>query len=1091
MELKNKRFSLFIFLFISTILSSSFVASKWSVTITDPSTESAYTLQKGFYKKFIVSITSPDKNEPRATGTLNLKNDDIVLSDTISIDTHISTEFEVYIGTSCSSNIEIDKEYTISPSVDGDYSYDFEVTTFSLKFEEFVQEIEIEKNLKSIGNGGYGLYSIKQKLFNVDIITIVFTPDSTTSSESGVDHLTLNKFSQNKLRKEQYKYYNNKFESGKTNQVFKMEIKSVLSLKCFKLKTTEFTFTTTNEELITFDDDKKEKILKSIKVSAPSDNAIEFVIDKLEYAPAMLSCVIQSHLYNINFPTDEDIRYQEFTKSDKFDFYQYFFSEPQQLSIKFKSLSRNDLFRVKCIIDNNAYEKDANLSSTSFEIGNVNSDLQTELKRAKKIKTKSTCVKWTFEDWVDANSFSNKVLNKCDDAVKATFPEDNKNFYQNGCVQCTLIDNVFEASTEICGYALPSCDTDYDKDIGEILYNLADIYKDKRAIEKELGLENYVVKNIRKFQDSGDLSKDNLKVSVTKIRNGTVEFQLENKNAQSIDCYPHTIDKTLFSKISLFDFEYINNYRHRVPAGDAVSAVLMFPTSEPDNFFYDIIFTCVNSISLQTHLHQTQPFVLATVIYTDKEKKEDDPEEKHDCEKDPFDIECIKRDIHSFTFKSKNPKPDHSVEIEKFIASDNPTQKIFLEGQKEILNKLIDDIQTKKPEIINQIIFMAELLERRDCSKFVNFHECEKLKKEYGKLLTESLTKIYECEIIVDQIKKLGDSYTDNVKLYTIAIFELTNNPDIIYSKDELTQLFTLSYCVVDKADSLVKDADSEESKIDIVNLIISIQGNIFDLFPFTEVEDLISFKKTDDIITNKSLKNHTRYLEKSIKNLWPYYQKEGEFSHDNVYVKFIKLEKSDYANADFTELSFDNGNIKVSIPVKELLTEHERSLMQFIFYSKYPYISVNNEYVSKSFISISAYNEKSSQKGFIPYINKSFRPKLSFQNSHYNSRFTLCYNFDIYRQELNQDGTTKLDNNDKTITQCEVSLFSDFSIGDNSPPFMATWLIILLSSIGGAICIGGAILIYCFCFKKKKEDPRISEVPNEPLIKNESTFTA
>ena len=68
-------------------------------------------------------------------------------------------------------------------------------------------------------------------------------------------------------------------------------------------------------------------------------------------------------------------------------------------------------------------------------------------------------------------------------------------------MQCTLIDSVFEASTEICGYALPSCDTNYDKDIGEILYNLADTLKDKRTIEKEFGFENYVVKNIRKLQD--------------------------------------------------------------------------------------------------------------------------------------------------------------------------------------------------------------------------------------------------------------------------------------------------------------------------------------------------------------------------------------------------------------------------------------------------------------------------------------------------------------------------------------------------------------------------------------------------------------
>ena len=150
MELNNKRFSLFIFLYISIILSSSYVSSKWTVKITAPSTQSPFILQKGFYKKFLVTITSLDKNEPRATGILNLKNEEIVFFFFISIDTHIATEFEVYIGSSCSSNIEIGKEYDISPSVDGDDTDAFEVTTFSLKFEEFVQEIEMEKTMESI-----------------------------------------------------------------------------------------------------------------------------------------------------------------------------------------------------------------------------------------------------------------------------------------------------------------------------------------------------------------------------------------------------------------------------------------------------------------------------------------------------------------------------------------------------------------------------------------------------------------------------------------------------------------------------------------------------------------------------------------------------------------------------------------------------------------------------------------------------------------------------------------------------------------------------------------------------------------------------
>ena len=68
-------------------------------------------------------------------------------------------------------------------------------------------------------------------------------------------------------------------------------------------------------------------------------------------------------------------------------------------------------------------------------------------------------------------------------------------------------------------------------------------------------------------------------------------------------------------------------------------------------------------------------------------------------------------------------------------------------------------------------------------------------------------------------------------------------------------------------------------------------------------------------------------------------------------------------------------------------------------------------------------------------------------------------------RNQLLTYGITKVKTESKI--ECEISLFSDFTIGGDTPPLLPLWLLIVLISVGGALLIIGGILIYCFCIRR------------------------
>ena len=182
---------LFIFLFLSLISQST---SKWTITVSDPSQPFPFVISKGFFTNLKVTVSSTDPNEPRASGILSIPQGEFVLSDDITIDTHISTTYDIYLGTSCSSNVEYEKMYEITLTIDGD---EFEIQSFNVTIAKAVQEISITKRAESVGNGAYGLYDIVEgaNIKNVDMVTVTFSREEQSSEFADVEGTSLDAFS--------------------------------------------------------------------------------------------------------------------------------------------------------------------------------------------------------------------------------------------------------------------------------------------------------------------------------------------------------------------------------------------------------------------------------------------------------------------------------------------------------------------------------------------------------------------------------------------------------------------------------------------------------------------------------------------------------------------------------------------------------------------------------------------------------------------------------------------------------------------------------------------------------------------------------
>ena len=1061
---------LFIFLFLSLISQST---SKWTITVSDPSQPFPFVISKGFFTNLKVTVSSTDPNEPRASGILSIPQGEFVLSDDITIDTHISTTYDIYLGTSCSSNVEYEKMYEITLTIDGD---EFEIQSFNVTIAKAVQEISITKRAESVGNGAYGLYDIVEgaNIKNVDMVNVTFSREEQSSEFADVEGTSLDAFSMYNQRKTAFRFYTTKYEEGKEAQSFSLEIKSVLSKECFELRTTEFSFKTTKDSLIKFDETKRSNILKSFSFpESPLDNTIDFTITKFPYTPSLISCVIQSHNSGA-FPTDEAIRAlstaQFSSKSPYLNYYQHFFSSEETHTISFDNLSRNELFRMKCVIDNAAFDEEK-LSSISITIGDINSDINVPLKRKNKIKTNTICGSWQFEDWVDKEPFTQKLITRCDDAVKT-------DFYNKGCVRCIKVDITLDKSSSVCVQALPSCNTDYD---GEVQPKFTEIYSKlltKEDIKKEFDLENYEVKSVSLLEDANDIDISKIDIKMKSQTNTTLELSITNNNDFEVTCYPHKLDQSNIDKVTLFDFDLTNNNENTMKTKETIDITLEFEGKGYDDKIYSVIFTCSDNILTKSKLHQTEPFLAFTVIHTEKQKEDDEPSEKHNCTASKFNTECIQRNTHKlFELKSKNPKVDHSEYLNMFEHLTNPSQQIALEGEEAMLTELMKDVKANKQAIIDEIIFIAELISRRKCDTFVNYAKCMEIKKKYIDTAIKSLNQMYTCSSLYDDLISTGDQYPLNLKRYLIAIFEITNNADS-YQESNFCDFYNMTECAFNYTDKFLEKIEDKDTKIDIKKLFPFIMANLFDAFPYAEIDYYITFKHDDDLLKNSTITNLRTNIESSLKKLWS--EDNNFYVFDNIEILFTKKKEEPKSNE---AIAFVDSLITISIKEQELLTAHNRDLLQYIVYKNYPYLAVNNTYLSKTFVSISIYNETTGQKGYIPDIEKDLRPRIIFSKERYNeTQYPYCYNFDVRRNQLLTYGITKVKT--ESEIECEISLFSDFTIGGDTPPLLPLWLLIVLISVGGALLIIGGILIYCFCIKEST-DPRISQINPESLYRS------
>ena len=332
-----------------------------------------------------------------------------------------------------------------------------------------------------------------------------------------------------------------------------------------------------------------------------------------------------------------------------------------------------------------------------------------------------------------------------------------------------------------------------------------------------------------------------------------------------------------------------------------------------------------------------------------------------------------------FDFASKNPKEDHFEYLQIFEHLTNPSQQIVLEGENETLTELMKDISTNKQTIIDEVIFIAELISKRKCLTFVNYANCSDIKKKYIDISIKTLNEMYTCSSLLNDLISTGEEYPINLKRYLIALFEIVNNA-VSYQESNFFYLYNMTQCAFNNMDAFLKKIEDKDTKSDVKKLFLVTTSNLFDVLPYAEIEKYIQFTYEDNILMNPIIDSLRSNIEGSLKHLWS--EDKNSYSFDNFEVLYTK--KKAQSN---DEINFTDEGIAITLKQEEFLSIVDKNIIQYIVYKNYPYLSVNNTYFSNTFISVAVYNEATGEKGDIDQIDKELRPLIAFSKEKYDTK--------------------------------------------------------------------------------------------------------
>lgn len=1063
-------------------------ATKWDVTITNADGTSDIKIYKGKYTQVLLTLTMQEEPEPvennlkrgfiPSYSIIKLKQDANSKFKTSHnqyiIDTSESVSYTVYLGVSCTENMEA-----------GIYILTFEeyldISQSVLTFKDFSVEliedpkqniIDLSPILTELPSNSKSLFKLNSELTNVDDIKIKFTNDQTeysyinTLQFKALDDIRgfFIDSSYNGFVGE-FGVYN--YEENNTVHTYEVSIDN----KCYTTTLGDtFEFTTTDGSVAILD--KNEIINSFTKLDSEEEDAIE--VSFSVPAPVILYAALSS---DDEFDNMKDII--DFKKNDKVKYNKYFITEPQDsFVLKFTELGRKTKYRLMIILQNTSIDETKNY--ITITVGHFKgADIVMSLFPRSANDFPAQCATWTFENEVPKN-FAKLAEQYC----AYTFNENvNEKDFFKGCSKCQSVNPINKNSNQavICVYNKEKCKKKYEGDPIEVFKHFVESINTAEKINETFEIENATVVSYNIEIDNNEPDKEKIvAIFDSQVKNKLFKFNVTSQLDQAIECnYKKNIDRSIRKR--WITPENLKERALIIQPGETATLEAFLPNVKPDNKTYNIYLNCYYLPNFDHQFFSTGAFVAGTFLYTDVDEPVFPPEKEIDCTKEENKAKpkCIKRDEpnYNITFKSAVPEVyenavDDADDLSRlsfgyqYIMIDNEYNNFLKSIPKERSTTSSQGVQ----DIIDSAVRLLEQLESYNCTNTFNYDLCRTLKKQIQAQIVATIKVFFNCEQISSLIQKLTEftPYEEAIKKFMLLFATAVKNADSMNKGD--TEYYSgLVYCLMDNFEDIWNEFNktagkSEEElqniKEDLTVILMDTLSGLAESTKFDEADEYIKEKLHDGkMLITEQTKKIRESIRKVAKMFWEY--GAGQFETDSIIVNItINLEEPKNkrlraVDEDTSYLEFSEYGIKVGFKVKSLMASYGAKYAEVILYKNYPLRSVTNDVVSPVFIAITLYDKDKNEIPIKNIVNEML-PEIFYDIVKH--KFPTCVYYDEASEELQKDGITSEQREGYIV--CKVTHFTDFSVADNSVVSgLSWWGIMIIILVVAALLFGGVVM--------------------------------
>ena len=758
----------------------------------------------------------------------NIKTDE----DEYEINLAKSLEYSAYIGLKCKNNIsELNYKIQFLIKDSNNMQIELNISPVTVAIDRTPAKIKLVPAKTYLPEKSYSFFKLGEELYNINELEIIqknkgnknenYFYTNVEIKEYDTDNDSSEKrFFNEEILLPEYPYgISSSYENlgNETEYTFELELSedNEEDKECFILdeNSQKLTINALNETPPILNNLTKEAIIYSFENVTPKKDESSNIQIKLNIpvGPIFLTCELKAK-----------------KDDDKLIYTKYIYEAGEQI-FKFDNLKINAEYNIKCKFESINSEKDEK-SSFHILIGNKpGNDIITKIISSKDINRTPQCAIFTFginstlNDLKEFEKLSEKycyyimneeetIINrimetiKCEsDKIDDEDDDDDKDNIRNKYMVCAgpsdeNYDRIYKRNEKI----------NFNANFGKLIDNLSN----ESRINDSLGISGLEVESLERYYDNEAPDINKIEVIKLKGRNDEkLKFNITSTNSQPIKCYYNEELNSNNNKkfISLEIDDVVLN------EGETKKIETKIMDQPEEGAMLSLFMICYNLPGFSIKYESTGVFTAFTYYYTTT-GEEDDNDEK--IPKDDISIDCKEENNRGNPYCLKD-RSNHIIEeiktrmpdfIEDIMEKSDLFEKLpvssqlkFLEkAKKELINSLqkmaqYGENKENRKEVVEKLTELAEYLHKRDCSIYANnieYNDCRDKKKAILSDLITAVANYFKCNTMIKIIKEgMSNDIEQNLKYILFLISEITNNADSL-KKGESEVLYDITFCL-------------------------------------------------------------------------------------------------------------------------------------------------------------------------------------------------------------------------------------------------------------------------------------------------------